>query len=165
MTVKELINKLVDKKAIYCQLAKVLSVDETARSCEVEYPQGGTDSEVRLQAKMEITEGIVLIPKVNSDVLIGYLSENVAFVISTAEIDKVIITIGNSELKIESSTITMNGGNLGGLVKVSPLVSAYNNVVTDMLAIQTLFTGIGLTFVPQTTLKTDSNFENTKVKH
>jgi hypothetical protein len=129
MTIQEAIKKL-GYKPIYCKLAKVLSVDTNARTCEVEYAQGGTDPEVRLQAKMQITGGMVIIPTVGSDVIIGFLSENMAFVIQYSEVDQIII----------------NNGDFGGLPKIQELVNRINLLENDNNTLKQVLT----TWVPVT---------------
>lgn len=115
MTVKEAIRELAGNAVVF-RLAKVLSIDNTARTCEIEYQNGGTDPQVRLQAKMQITGGWLLIPTVGSDVIIAYLNKNTAFVILCSEVDKVII----------------NGGNNDGLVNIVDLTTKLNQLISEI---------------------------------
>ena len=51
----------------------------------------------------------------------GKLTE--PLIIAYSEIEKVLLTIGESDILIEDGKIEMNGGNLGGLIKLQQLES------------------------------------------
>ena len=76
--------------------AKVLTVDEGERTCEVTPLNGDADiPEVRLTASIdaEVIGGVIFIPKVGSSVIVSFLeaSETEAYISRFGEVEKVII--------------------------------------------------------------------------
>jgi hypothetical protein len=94
-------------------------------------------------------KGFTLIPANGSLVIIQQTSQKNAYVSMVSKVDQIYLA----------------GDANGGLVKVIPLVAAYNSVVNDLITIQTALAGLGATIAITSTLKTTSELENTKVKH
>ena len=65
----------------------------------------------------------------------------------------------------EAELIQFNGGENGGIVKISPTIAWMNKVNLDMQTLKGLLSGIGLAFVPQTTNPQQSDFEDEKITH
>jgi hypothetical protein len=108
--------------------------------------------------------GFIEIPKVGTNCTIAFRDANLnrPTMLEVHEVQKVLIKCDN---------IIFNDGNLGGMVKVGKLVEAYNNVVTDMNIIKAALAtpcvnGVALnpTFTPATTTKSNTFFENSKIK-
>lgn len=102
MNIKELIQQIADRgDQVYSKVCKVLSVDLEERTCEVEPLAGGADiPAVRLQASMEQTSGLLLVPEVGSFVVITWLNKNQAFVSLASTVQE----------------IQLNGYQYGGLI-------------------------------------------------
>jgi hypothetical protein len=107
MTIPELIKKLADSgDQVYSKVCKVISVDITERTCEVEPLSGGANIPgCRLQAAIEQTSGFMLVPAVDSFVVVTWLNKNAAFVSMCSDLDE----------------IQLNGDQYGGLVIIDKL--------------------------------------------
>lgn len=102
------------------QFAKVVSVDEEKYVCECKLLSTGVKIyNVSLSAK-ESTEGSVLIPKEESDVLIARIEgQNNFFVLMVSEVNKIFTS---------AEEIVFNKGELKGLPKSEALVSRLNTI-------------------------------------
>ena len=109
--------------AIYQGIVK--SVDD-GETCTVTF--GSLDvSDIRLRASLaDVDKQILLTPKVGSAVVVGSLSGDYTqmAVLQMDEVDS--IKIGSSD---DACKIELNGGELGGLVKIEELTSKLNELV------------------------------------
>lgn len=119
-------------------LAKVTEVDKQERTIsvvdidneEVKY------SDVLIQASDSDGLGLCVFPQLDSQVLIGLVSEPMAdefeataVLLMTSQIESYELRIGSQSLVIDASGFALNEGQNGGLVKVAPLVSVLNGLV------------------------------------
>lgn len=97
------------QQKITFDLGNVVSVNADERTCEV-----GMDNNVTMTCKLmaQVGDGILLIPAIGSDVLIGYFTYENAYVLMYSDLD----------------TIGLKGSELGGLVKVIELTQKLNNL-------------------------------------
>lgn len=107
-------------------VGKVSNIDESKRICDISIDEDITLSNCRLNAIIDSYENhLLIVPKDNSMVAFitvgGKLTE--PLIIAYSEIEKVLLTIGESDILIEDGKIEMNGGNLGGLIKLQQLES------------------------------------------
>lgn len=147
MTLKEAIRILaLSGVEMYCKVCTVDAVDEQARTVDcTPIDEGAPLVGVNLQASQEGSVGIVVFPTVGSYVLVGFLDPAVAAVLLTEEVGKVRINIGRTSatvtdegldaaigdttVRITADGITLNGGRLGGLVKIEELTRTLNNLI------------------------------------
>jgi len=140
MTTAELIRAIVEKKEFYFFTASVLAVNQSERTCDCQPLNGDADIfGVRLQAVIDETTGIYIVPKQGSYVIGGFLIKNDAFIILCSEIESFEIVIGSMSFKMDGSKIIMNEGNLGGLVKIQDLVNKLNLLKSDINSLKTVF--------------------------
>ena len=125
MEIREAIQRLADKdQEVYSQVCNVTAVDLNARTLDAEPLNGDPEIYgVRLQATPSITGGIVIIPTVNSSIVVTWLSKTKAYVALCSEIDEIII----------------NAGNNGGLINISPLVGKINAIENDLNTVKSTF--------------------------
>lgn len=98
----------------------VTSVDEAQRVCDVQpLLDDAKFLGVRLQGAEGLATGFVMIPKVDSYVIILPLDEFEACVVLTTEIDKILI---------DTELTQFNGGDNGGLINIEDLVTKLNNL-------------------------------------
>jgi hypothetical protein len=129
MNTAEIIRAIVGIKQLKAITCSVLQVNQQERTCDCRPLNGDADVfAVRLQADINSTNGFCIIPTVGSNVIIGFLHKNQAFIILSSEIDQIII----------------NGGSLGGLVKVQDNVSKLNTLENSLNALKQILT----TWVP-----------------
>jgi hypothetical protein len=177
--------KAFTKAPIQVHVATVLRVDESDYTCEVQFLSGSTKSDVRLKAAIdELPDGVVEIPEDNSTVLVGIIGNKSSqcFVLKCSKVKRFECIIKNVELRISSDGIVMNGGDLGGMVKIKELEANLKSLKTYCenlkTAIGTGFTAVGASMAANGALGKKAfdsainnaiiNFEdmeNEKVKH
>lgn len=114
---------ILNAERFYSQVAKVVSVDETEKTCSVEVLNGPEISDVRLQ-QLSGDNGFLMVPTVDSLVIISYTDKTTAFVSMFSYIDRVIF----------------QGGTNGGLTITPELVSNLdknNQILQDLLTVLT----------------------------
>ena len=161
-----------DSSRLKTTLATVDAVDVSTRTCTVTTigDRGGVQFE-NVQLMPSVDDGFLLVPAIDSTVIVGYNTFNQPFVLLFSGIDKVLLVAGennasiqldadgllleinDTKLLIEDGLITLNNGSLGGLVKLNDLVNRLNlieNKVNSLIGkynshthILTLSTGTG----------------------
>lgn len=146
-----------------------------------------TDNDLELEdvlftATEENENGFILVPKKNTNVLVGLIGddENSLYLVAIDELDQVKIKTGDTELIIDSNGVIINGGNNGGLIIIQSLVTAMNGLIGEVNQLkQSMLTWVpvpqdgGSSLKAATTSWTASqilnyvvaDFENNKVKH
>jgi hypothetical protein len=160
--IADLIKILAEKgDETYSKVCKVVAVNDTF--CDVEPINGDAPiSDVKLVGSKTDTP-FILIPKVNSLVVVTYTSKSTAYIALLSEIESVKI----------------RGDQYGGLIKVKDLVDKLNALENQVNDILNALKGITVPLAPsgtyplapsfatilnlQTTSKSD--IENDKVKH
>ena len=131
-------------------VAVVKSVDEAKLSMVCTPSGGGADYEdVRLKAAISSDHsGLYPIPEVNTSVLLGIINDDpdTTFLLTAEKVVKIIAKVGDMVMEIKPTEIVFNGGELGGLVKIEPLVSRINNIegkitqlAAEITALATIF--------------------------
>ena len=93
---------------LYCKVCTVDAVDEDARTIDcTPIDEGAPLLGVNLQADQEQEVGVVQFPAEGSDVVVAFLSANVAVVVLTTEVTKTVLTIGNTEAVVEDNSVTL----------------------------------------------------------
>lgn len=146
-------------------LATVKSVDKTENTCVID--DDGTEIPgVRLRAITGENTGIVGYPKQGAYVLCVKVEDTEEWaVIKSTEYESI-------EMTIES--LVINGGELGGLVKIDAMIGWMQKVYTDMQALKTQLNTwpvagngapLALVFNPTAPNPVKSDFEDAKIKH
>lgn len=109
MNIQNAIKQLALQGAeIYLCTCTVDEVDEDARTIDcTPINEGAQILGVNLQADQAQEVGVVLLPAVGSDVVVGFINPNVAVVVLTTEITKAILTIGNTEVTVEDNAVSL----------------------------------------------------------
>lgn len=163
-------------------LATVDAVDIPTRTCTV--TTTGDRAPVQftnVQLMPSVDDGLLLIPAIDSTVIVSYNTFNQPFVLLFSELEKVLLVAGENNasfqvdknglvleinqtsLKIQDGKTIFNEGQLGGMVKVAELTQKLNNLenlVNNLITkynshthILTLSTGTG-SAAPTTTTET-----------
>lgn len=137
----------------YSKVCTVDSVDLTNLTCYCVPINNDADiQEVRLMANID--NGFLLIPEVDSIVVVSFLSDSSAFISMVSKV----------------SEIQLNGTNYGGLIKIDDLTSSINSMINNInlqfTAISAGISGAGGTYTP-TPLTTfnKTTYENLSTKH
>lgn len=143
-------------------VGKVTTVDKDARTCDVSLDDNVEIYDAMLQCVSDNNTGIVVYPAVGAYVLMLHVEDNDTYqVLSVSDVDSI---------EVEGGTITINGGDNGGLVNIDPLKTALTNIYNDLQTVATLLakpvvngSPVG-SFVPSTQLP-DDNLSDPQVKH
>jgi len=89
-------------------------------------------------------------------------------VISYSEVEEISLKIGEQTAEIDKNGFVINGGNLGGLVKINELTSKLNDLVrafnTHVHPVTAVGTPTGTIAIPAQSFRS-SDYENKEVKH
>ena len=130
----------------YCKVCTVDAVDAEARTVDcTPLDEGAPLLGVNLQANQESGEGVVLLPALGSYVVVSFLAPSVAVVVLTEKVDKIGLKIGDTTaevvdgqvdiavrdttVKISPEGVVINGGGLGGMVKIAELTQKLNEFI------------------------------------
>lgn len=120
---KEFFNKFDKEEKRYSSICKVISINETRRTCILEPINGDAQRTGRVQASISLTEGIYVKPVINSFVLLVFINNLTGIISSYSEIDE-IITVTNNGAKI-SLTDKVNISN-----STEDLKTILNNLIS-----------------------------------
>lgn len=181
MNLAELIRHIVlSNIPIQVVVGKVTEINENEATCTVAIQGEPTRYDVQLRSVVSDNNGFVIIPELNSYILLGIINNNPvhSFVIAYSNIQKVLIKNTDGITLEISDTIKLNGNQYGGLVKINKLVqrlnaieNAFNQLLNDYkthnhLHPQGPTTGL---LIPNTQMPIDNTtvneLENTKVQH
>lgn len=118
----------------------VKSVDESKRTCSVGIGGIVREGVLLYAVKDDVKKGFCFIPKVGSKVLISTFNETRSFVSMFSEVDKVLLTISTTELKITDKGFTLNRGDSGLLKTLTELCDAISKL--------TVTTAVGASGIP-----------------
>ncbi len=145
--------------------AEVISVDEAKRTAVVKPLSGDYDANITVNLLANPNDGFILIPSIESTVIVAMTNKNDYFVVQFSDIDKVRITIGNFEILMTESELLLGDGSYDGLVKVSDLVSKLNNIENKLNTIITWGASVTPPLVTTPMVLTQQvELENTKIK-
>jgi hypothetical protein len=118
---------------------KVLSVDENAGTCKVEAITGSATTDVDgVELQTVVADGLLFIPKVDSEVKIAYSTYTTPFIVQYGDLDKIVIAAETS-IDIFCEDIKFNDGTFKGLVKVVELTSKLNDIEDKVNSIISTF--------------------------
>ena len=109
----------------------VLSVDKDKKLIDVTMDNGHVIREVDLDTIYSGDSGILVYPAINSTVILGFIEgrAELPFVVSYTTMDEMLITAGNSTIKILDTLIEINKGLNNGLVLIDKLTTKLNAFV------------------------------------
>lgn len=161
MTIQEAIRKLVqDGSEIYCKICTVDAVDASARTVDVSPLDGGAPVlGVNLQANQDAEIGVVLWPRRGSYVAVAFLNPAAAVVVLTEDVERITLAVGTkkpvegliedgaAKLTIDKTSvelapekkITLNGGDMEGLVVIGKLTEKLNQLKDEVNALVKTF--------------------------
>ena len=107
MDIKDILKQLLkDNEEIYSTFCEVLEVDESKRVCKIKPIDGSAELfGARLQTKISSEVGLVMFPKIGSQVTATFISKDLAFISQTDEIDKILLNIGETSLLVDGASI------------------------------------------------------------
>ena len=157
---KKFFEMFISDYEIYDRPGVVQSVDLAKRTCNVTLLDGGALEDIKLQAQASLTSGVVVVPSVNSQVMVSFQGRTYGYVSQYTTVSQVLI---------DTDEIIINGGTFDGMVKINDLTTKLNllrsEMQTELGKIVVSFTGVGGTYTPATlSAFSKSDYENTKIK-
>ena len=154
-------------------LAEVKSVDQTARTCDID-DDGVIIYGVRLQCITNGSTGIVVYPKTGCQVLCARIEDSDSYsVVHASEVDKIELKIQDKSLTADSNGFVFNGGTIG-TVKADKMVEWMMKVYNDLTTLQALLlsspvagngANLAISFTPQTPSPQLTDFADDTLKH
>lgn len=163
MNIRDAIRELARSgEETVAKICKVDRVDDIARTVDcTPIDEGAPLLGVNLQANQGSDFGVVVIPKEGSYVVVGFVAEGSAgVVLLTDDIESVEVVIEKDtaravmdkeglrinvgeeiSLELRKDLVELNGGGLGGLVKVEDLTGRLNTIEKDINALKKVFSG------------------------
>ena len=139
---------------LYCKVCTVDAVDEDARTIDcTPIDEGAPLLGVNLQADQEQEVGVVQFPAEGSDVVVAFLSANVAVVVLATEITKTILTIGDTETIVEDNCVTLTTKSVSVEVKDKTAKIDVDGTTVEFDGNTTTFNGGSETMANATDLK------------
>lgn len=119
----------------------VSSVDIDSQTCDCVAISDNAETEIpNVRLSAEANDGIIIIPKVDSTVIVGLSSRIGAFVAMFEDLDSYQIAINETTFLIQDGLTQFNDGSFGGLTKTQELktqIDKTNEVVNIILTILT----------------------------
>lgn len=114
MDIQKAISTLaLNGEELYLRVCTVDEVDEKARTVDcTPIDEGAPLVGVNLQADQNGTVGLVRFPEKGSDVVVGFMSPNVAVVLLAAQYTKAVFTIGETEIVVQDKSISIVNGKV-----------------------------------------------------
>ena len=148
--------------AVYLLTGKVYSVDENKGTCNVEAITGVSSTNIEgVEFQTTIANGILLIPKIDSEVKVLFSKFTTPFIVQYSDIEKVYLS---------GTKIQFNDGGFGGLVEVEKITEKLNvlrnQLTAELIAIAAGIASAGGSYTPNnlsTFVKLD--YENKTVTH
>lgn len=139
---------------LYCKVCTVDAVNEDARTIDcTPIDEGAPLLGVNLQADQEQEVGVVQFPAEGSDVVVAFLSANVAVVVLTTEVTKTILTVGNTEAVVEDNSVTLATEKVSVEVKDKTAKIDVDGTTVEFDGSTTTFNGGSETMANATDLK------------
>lgn len=139
---------------LYCKVCTVDAVNEDARTIDcTPIDEGAPLLGVNLQADQEQEVGVVQFPAEGSDVVVAFLSANVAVVVLTTEVTKTMLTVGNTEAVVEDNSVTLATEKVSVEVKDKTVKIDVDGTTVEFDGNTTTFNGGSETMANATDLK------------
>lgn len=133
--IRDILKELTkDEEAeIFSKVCKVKSVDQEARTADLEPIDGTADLlEARLQASTQQKAGMALIPKVGSLVIASFISPSQAWISGVDDPEKILI---------DAPEVIINGGGSKGLIIAESLFTELQKDVAILKGILQVING------------------------
>ena len=165
-------------KVVQCE---VESVDVDTRTCNVVTISGLATYTIENVALMSaIDDGVLILPKVGSIVIVIHNKKGIKFVSQFSEVESIVIITGDTTIEIKDGLVQFNDGSFDGFVKIKDLVEKLNALEKDINNLKNAFTswtpvpndgGAALKssaaswYAQQLQETQQSDLENTKITH
>lgn len=155
MNISESIRRLaLSDCEMYLTVCTVDSVDEEARTIDcTPIDEGAQLLGVNLQANQSEKVGIVSLPAVGSEVVVGFINPAVAVAVLTMEVTKTILTIGDTEITVADNAVSLVTKKVKADISGDTLKFDVNGTTLEMDGNKTVWNGGSETTANATNLK------------
>ncbi len=130
-------------------IGTVSAVDDQKLTCTVKLDDDIIYYKVRLRSVVTDDTGVYVLPKADSKVTIACVDNGGHWtVVKWSEVDKLMLKIGQTTIEVVDGSVTINGGNNNGLVKVAELTQKINALEQQMNTILSTIQGVSVTLAP-----------------
>ena len=120
----------------------VKEIDKAERELTLLTPEGAEIGQIMLQSMSNRESSLVIYPKAGSACIILFEEEsNSGCVIATEEVERMELVIGETRMEVTEDGIVLNGGALGGLVKVEALTARLNGIEESINELKAALSG------------------------
>lgn len=139
---------------MYLTVCTVDAVDEEARTIDcTPIDEGAQLIGVNLQANQSEKVGIVSLPAVGSEVVVGFINPAVAVAVLTMEVTKTILTIGDTEITVADNAVSLVTKKVKADISGDTLKFDVNGTTLEMDGNKTVWNGGSETTANATNLK------------
>jgi hypothetical protein len=125
---KEHVKEALSSEKIYSTICKVISVDESKRTCQLEPINGDAERKGRLQASLELTEGVYIKPVVNSYVQLTYINNITGIITSYSEIESIETKTNGGGYFSINTKLSLSNDDTDLKTILEDLISAIKNI-------------------------------------
>ena len=134
-SIAELIREIAANDAeVYSALVRVDAVDVQAMTCDCS-PLDGDAAIYDVRLMPQAGDGVHVIPAEGSVGIVTFLSKETAYLAMASEVDRVQVRIDGTDVDITADGVVINGGTLGGMVKIAELEENLNSLKAYVEAI------------------------------
>lgn len=175
LMVRRLMQGVKIGSGISIHIGKVKEIDEKEDTCTVDM-DGLQMHDVRIHAIIDeqVTDKCTVYPAMDSYVMVLGMGDCEGMILATSTIAKVNIKTGDVSAEVSKDGVTLNGGALGGMVKVNELtdkinelVKAFNNHTHQVSTTGTAAaqSGSAVAIQNKASMLKGTDYEDDKVKH
>lgn len=155
MNISESIRRLALRGCeMYLAVCTVDAVDEEARTIDcTPIDEGAQLLGVNLQANQGEKVGVVSLPAIGSEVVVGFINPAVAVVVLAMEVTKTILTIGDTEMTVADNDVSLVTRNVKACISGDTLKLDVSGTTIEMDGDKTVWNGGSETTANATNLK------------
>lgn len=155
MNISESIRQLALRGCeMYLTVCTVDAVDEEARTIDcTPIDEGAQLLGVNLQANQSEKVGIVALPAIGSEVVVGFINPAVAVAVLTMEVTKTILSIGDTEITVADNAVSLVTKKVKADISGDTLKFDVNGTTLEMDGNKTVWNGGSETTANATNLK------------
>ena len=153
--IEQLIKQIAKSEPMHSVVCKVLSVAESARTCELEPLNGDANLlGIRLQAEIGKDLGLVCIPAVDSFVICTMTGPNDGYVAAFSKVDKWLIKVEDQTIEFTKQGLSWANDQTSLLEQVEAFIKVLSDILETLKSFQ-LATNMGPTVqvMPQVVIK------------
>lgn len=121
--IKNIINQEVERQGLKTRLGIVKGIDDSERTCDVEFLDGSVNKTCRIDSILDNDTGIYLKPSISSYVVVSFHKPTEGFILKASEYDKAYIKIGDLEFLLDDDNkIKINNGTNDLLTEIESLI-------------------------------------------